>query len=179
VFTSEVRVYSPGAPSRDAADAQRLRWVGGKLHVARSRVPALVGGAVPARNPQLLDRTVELVVPPLGLLAAAATTGLVASSLAALGGVVPTWVAVVWLVGVMLVPGFVLVGFAAGGVPRAAYRALAAAPGFVAGRTLRLHRLVRLRADTWLPTPRGGDEPAPASAEDPTADPDRIAGHIT
>src|SRR5207244_1957352 len=77
-FAAGAIVDSPTAPTAEAATQQQLRWEGGKVHVARTQIPRLVAAAVRTGRLSLLDAAVELAVPPLGLLAAAAIAGTVA-----------------------------------------------------------------------------------------------------
>ena len=65
VFARGAIVRSPAAPHGRAAEAQQLRWEGGKLHLARTHVPKLLAKG-------RVDAAVELAIPPLGYLTAAA-----------------------------------------------------------------------------------------------------------
>jgi hypothetical protein len=99
----------------------------------------------------------DLAVPPLGLLAAGALAGLLISGAVALAGVWSQWLVVPWIVACASVPLYVVVGFIAGGAPRAAYRALLHAPLFVVTKPLSLPRTLGFRGDTWVRTERAND----------------------
>ena len=154
VFARGAIVWSPAAPHGRAAEAQQLRWEGGKFHLARTQVPKLLGQAFRKRRPDLLDAAVELAVPPLGYLTLAA------------GSVTAAGAALVWLDGLALwalapaalalgaVPVYVVVGLVAARAPSSAYRALAHAPALVARKALKAHRLLRFRPDSWVRTER-------------------------
>ena len=154
VFARGAIVWSPVAPRGRAADTQQLRWEGGKLHLARTLSPRLLAQGFRERRPALVDAAVELAVPPLGYLAAAA------------GSVTAAGVALSWLDGLAAwavtpaalalaeIPAYVLVGLIAADAPSSAYRALAHAPWFVVRKALRAHRLLRFRADSWVRTER-------------------------
>ena len=147
VFARGAIVRSPAAPHGRAAEAQQLRWEGGKLHLARTHAPRLL-----ARGH--LDAAIELAIPPLGYLTAAAgglTT--LAVALAWLDGL-DSWAVAPAAIALGAIPVYVLVGLVAARAPRSAYGALLHAPGFVARKALRAHRLLRFRPDSWVRTER-------------------------
>jgi 1,2-diacylglycerol 3-beta-glucosyltransferase len=147
VFARGAIVRSPAAPHGRAADTQQLRWEGGKLHLARTRAPGLL-----ARGQ--LDAAIELAIPPLGYLAAAACALTLAGvALAWLDGLDPSAVAPS-AAALAAIPVYVFIGLAAAKAPRSAYAALAHAPGFVVRKALRAHKLLRFRPDSWVRTER-------------------------
>jgi cellulose synthase/poly-beta-1,6-N-acetylglucosamine synthase-like glycosyltransferase len=159
-FAAGAIVESPTAPTPEAAAHQQLRWEGGKVHVARTHIPRLVRDAVRSRNPWLLDAALELAVPPLGLLAAAAIAGTIVGIGALAAGALPLSAIVPWLVALAAIPVYVLVGLLAARAPGSAYRALLGAPVFVLKKAFRAHRLLAFRADTWVRTERAPHDPA-------------------
>jgi hypothetical protein len=160
-YARDAVVRSPAAPNARAAEQQRLRWEGGKLHVARARIPELVARGLAERRTSLLEAALGLAVPPLGLLAGAAAIGCAAAAGLVATGLADTWVLVVWATALGAIPVFVLVGLHAADAPASAYRALAAAPVFVARKLQRLPRLLAFSADTWVRTERAGEADAP------------------
>ena len=102
----------------------------------------------------LLDAAVELAVPPLGLLTAASVLGLTAAAVLAAVGVIPVLAVLPWLVAVVAIVLYVLVGFRAAHAPPSAYRALARSPIFVLRKLPQIGRLLRFRGDTWVRTER-------------------------
>jgi hypothetical protein len=154
VFARGAIVWSPTAPHGRAAELQQLRWEGGKLHLARTQVPRLVGLAFRKGRPSLLDAAAELAIPPLGYLTAGA------------GALTAAGVALAWLDGLdasavvpaalalAAIPVYVLVGLVAARAPSSAYRSLVHAPALVARKTLKAHRLLRFRPDSWVRTER-------------------------
>jgi 1,2-diacylglycerol 3-beta-glucosyltransferase len=147
LFARGAIVRSPAAPHGRAAEAQQLRWEGGKLHLARTKIPKLLAGGH-------VDAAIELAIPPLGYLAGAAG-GLTAAgaALAWLDGLDP-WAVAPAAVALGAIPVYVLVGLAAAKAPRSAYAALAHAPGFVVRKVFKVHRLLRFRPDSWVRTER-------------------------
>jgi Glycosyltransferase like family 2 len=155
VFARGAILLSPTAPTREAAVQQQLRWEGGKVHLARVWIPRLLRDALRSRRLGLLDAALELAIPPLGLVAAGTTLGLVLAAVLALVSAAPVWALVPWVVAAVAIPVYVVAGLAAGRAPAAAYRALAAAPILVARKLPHLGRLLRFRGDTWVRTERG------------------------
>ncbi len=154
VFARGAIVWSPVAPRGRAADTQQLRWEGGKLHLARTLSPRLLEQGFRERRPALVDAAVELAVPPLGYLAAAAgSVTAVGVSLSWLDGLA-AWAVTPAALALAAIPAYVLVGLIAADAPSSAYRALAHAPWFVVRKALRAHRLLRFRADSWVRTER-------------------------
>jgi 1,2-diacylglycerol 3-beta-glucosyltransferase len=153
-FAGGAIVESPAAPSREAAVDQQLRWEGGKLHVARTQLPKLLSAAVRKRDPALLEAAVDLAVPPLGILAAIAGGGTLLCALLAAVGVLPAWSALPWVIALVAIPIYVLVGFRAARAPASAYRSLLGAPLFVLRKAASLHRFRTFRPDSWVRTKR-------------------------
>jgi len=158
VFAGGAILHSPTAPTPEAAAQQQLRWEGGKLHVARTQIPRLLAAAIRLRRPLLLEAALELAVPPLGLLAAAAFGGAVIALALAGTTASPVWVAAPWVAALLAIPVYVLVGLRAARAPRSAYRSLASAPLLVVRKVVGVRRLLRFRADTWIRTDRGSDD---------------------
>jgi len=160
-FAGGAIVYSDAAPSTRAATEQQLRWEGGKLHVARTRIPALIATAVRSRRPSLFETVFELAVPPLGLLGAAAAAGAVASALLVWVDVVAAWVLALWLLALLAIPVYVLLGLYAARAPWWAYRSLLRAPLFVLAKVVRARRAIGFSADVWVRTERAAEANPP------------------
>jgi 1,2-diacylglycerol 3-beta-glucosyltransferase len=143
-FAPGAVLRSPPAPHARAAEEQQLRWEGGKLHVAAAR----------ERSVALAVSALELSLPPVGFLTAAAVaTSAAGGALVALG-IVGVWALVPALAALASLPVYVLVGLRAANAPRSAYAALARAPFFVVRKTMTVYRLLRFRADSWVRTER-------------------------
>jgi hypothetical protein len=164
VFAGGAIVRAPVAPNVRAADRQQLRWEGGKLYLARTRIPRLIVGAIRDRRPSLLDAAFDLAVPPLGFLAGGAAVWTVTGALLAWRGLLAGWTIVPSFVALAAIPAFVLIGLRAGGAPASAYRSLVRAPVFVCMKLLKAYRLVTFRADSWIRTERPGDRAREAGA---------------
>ena len=163
-FAGAACLHGPPAPNGQAAAQQTLRWQGGKAHLARTWILRLVRRGIHDRSPALIAAAFDLAVPPLALFAIGALLGAaVAATLTLLTGVAPAWVVVPWMLALVCVPLYVLVGFHAAGAPASAYLAMLHAPRYVLTMALRAHRILTFRADTWVRTERdarGADDGA-------------------
>jgi cellulose synthase/poly-beta-1,6-N-acetylglucosamine synthase-like glycosyltransferase len=156
-FAGAAAVHAPTAPTQQAAATQQERWEGGWASLVRTRFPGLLTDAVRRRSPRLLMVALDLVLPPLGLLAAGAVAGLLLSGTAALLGAWSGSIALPWLVALLSLVVYVVGGLLATAAPPSAYRALLYAPRFVLAKPLSLRRTLKFRGDTWVRTERVTD----------------------
>lgn len=156
-FVGGASVRSPTAPNARAAAAQQLRWEGGRAHLRRTRGPRLVLAGLRRRSPRLILAAADLLTPALGALAALGLAGAAIAITTAATGLTPAWVAVPWLVALIAIPSYVLIGLHAGRAPRSAYRALMRAPLLVLSKPMAAGRVLRFRADSWVRTERAGE----------------------
>ncbi len=154
-FTADGTVWGPMPTGGSAARTQRLRWEGGRFNVVRTRLPQLLRRGMVERRLDLLEGAVDLAIPPLGLLAAILLAGAVSVGTCILLLGTSSWVLAPWMVGLVSLVGFVLVGLRAGHAPASMYVSLLRAPEFVVvGLLTRLMLLGGLRATTWERTER-------------------------
>jgi len=142
-FATTAIVSGPMPATRAGAVRQRLRWEGGRFNVVKTRLWPLVRAAASRRDPRLLDAALDLATPPLGLLCMAIIGGALFTAALAWAGLVPLWAVDPWLVAVVSVPAFVIVGLVAAGAPRSTFRALLGVPGFLAWKLLTYSHLIR------------------------------------
>jgi 1,2-diacylglycerol 3-beta-glucosyltransferase len=142
-FTLGGYVSGPMPMSRAGAVRQRLRWEGGRFNVVKSRLWPLVRAAAARRDPRLLDAALDLATPPLGLLSLAILGGGLIAGAMTTTHLVPLWVLAPWIVALLAIPTFVLVGLLAAGAPRSTYQALLGAPVFIAWKAITYVRLLR------------------------------------
>ena len=173
VYTSRTRIVHSAPPTLAAADVQQDRWVGGKFALIRTRGPRLLGQAIHQRRPALVDAVIELAVPPLALAAASIVAGLAVAAVAVATGLTSPAPLAIWGAAAALLCCFVVVGFIAGHLPRAAWRALLSAPMLVVSRVVRLRRVAGYDADAWVRTPRPGEGTPDDAAVDPLETPHR------
>ncbi len=156
-FAGDAQLRAPIAKGGTAARTQRIRWEGGRLHVIRTRVPRLLR-AMWHGDRSLIDALVELLVPPLGVLAVASVAGGVAASALHFFGATPGWTLLPWLAACAGVVLFVVGGLWAGRASSSTYRALAVSPLLVLSDTRNRLRLLRgTRAGEWHRTERPAD----------------------
>jgi 1,2-diacylglycerol 3-beta-glucosyltransferase len=141
-YAPQALVRGPIPRGYSAMRGQRLRWEGGRFHLARRRLPELLGRGLRG-DAGALDAAVDLAVPPLGLLAmallagATASAALVALGLAAMPSLLP------WALALVCLGGFVLVGLQSAGAPASTYLALLEVPRFLLWKLLTYLRLAR------------------------------------
>jgi cellulose synthase/poly-beta-1,6-N-acetylglucosamine synthase-like glycosyltransferase len=157
-FVPGAIVHSPTAPTSKAAELQSLRWEGGKVHIARAMVPALVADAVRRGRLASLDAAFGLLVPPLALLAGLSAAGAGACAILASVGAVSWWTLAPYVASLAAITGFAFVGLWAGRAPGSAYRALAFGPALAVRKLVRIRRLFTHRADSWVRTERAADD---------------------
>lgn len=155
-FAGAAKVAGPGPASRSGAVRQRLRWEGGRFHVVRTQLGRLVGAAVVRRDPRLLDAAIDLATPPLALLAIAVTAGAFVTGIAVVTRLAAPWAIAPWLVAVLAIPAFVVIGLRSAGTPGSTWRVLLKAPTFLAWKALTYVRLLKgFDVARWERTDRG------------------------
>ena len=116
--------------TEQASRSQRRRWESGRFEILRRRGWRLLRAGLREGNPKKIDAALDLIVPPqaeiaAGLVGWAALIGVDGL----IGGHVGGWL-LGWAAAVGLLLCYVLVGFAVGDAPKAAYTALLRAPGY-------------------------------------------------
>lgn len=151
-YVDEAHVWGQMAVSEGASRSQRRRWERGRQALIREHVPQLVAAAWRRRDVRLLDLAMDLVVPPLGQLAAATAAGF-ALSLGAiwLGAVVAPWL---WGLATLAIVGYVGRAVALSGMGLAGVADLAWAPVYIVWKlTLRVSDKGR-KPEEWVRTTR-------------------------
>ncbi len=142
-FARSARVAGPAPASASGAVRQRLRWEGGRLHVARTQLWPLVRDAIQRRDPGLLDAALDLATPPLSALSLFAAGGLMLSLVGVAAGVISWWGVLPWGVAVVAVPTFVVVGLWSAGSARRLWRVALGSPFFIGWKLMTYARLLR------------------------------------
>jgi 1,2-diacylglycerol 3-beta-glucosyltransferase len=141
-YAPRALVRGPIPRGYSAMQGQRLRWEGGRFHVLRARLPELASRGLRG-DAGALDAAVDLAVPPLGLLVmallagGAVSAGLVALGTAAAASLLP------WVLALLCLAGFVLVGLHSAGAPASTYLAMLEVPRFLLWKLLTYLRLAR------------------------------------
>jgi exopolysaccharide biosynthesis WecB/TagA/CpsF family protein len=157
-FAPAGHVSGPGPASNAGETRQRMRWEGGRFHVVRSRLPGLLTAAIRGRSGRLLEASLDLATPPLGLLCIALTAGFAIATLAAALRVVPLWALLPWAVGTAAIPAYVVIGLHAAGAPESIRRAVLRAPLYLAWKLVTYARLARgFDANRWDRSDRTGE----------------------
>ena len=154
-YARAASVAGPAPATARGAQIQRARWEGGRIHIARKAIPTIFGQIARDRRLSNLDVAVDLMVPPLGVLAigvlgcGAALVALCAANLMTPFALTPVAFALSALVG------FVGLGLGAARAPAWMYRSLILAPVFLAEKLWGTGRVIRNRkANDWIRTER-------------------------
>ena len=169
-YAPEAVVKSEMVSSEQAARSQRRRWEEGRAALAKVHGPRLLSRALKKRDPVLLDLALDLLVPPLSLLAAAVAAGCGASLAASFVVQRPLWGRVPWLLSALFMVLYVLRGVQLSGVGLRGLADLAWAPVYMAWKVTLLRgrtgsstdwvRTAREASDNRMPTARERGKPA-------------------
>lgn len=110
-YAGEARVLSDMVVGADASRVQRQRWEGGRFQMARQHTLPLLRSAIAKRDRVLFDLGLDLAVPPLAYLAAAAALGTVVSALISLSVGYPLVALWVWGASLTALCGYVARGW--------------------------------------------------------------------
>jgi 1,2-diacylglycerol 3-beta-glucosyltransferase len=168
-FARRATVAAAPTAGGQGAYTQSLRWDGGRIALARAWTLPLLRQGMRRVDPTLLSAALDLAVPPLGALVMATAAGCLIAGGLAVGGLIPAWGLAPWLLALVALPGYLLVGLASCRVPAATYRAFLLTPWFLV-RKLRVYlRLARGGMDTgrWVRTQRPSEAQAGGPANPP------------
>jgi 1,2-diacylglycerol 3-beta-glucosyltransferase len=154
-YAGEAHVYgemvTAGKPSR----SQRRRWEGGRFLIARSHGPRLLRLALARRDPLLLDLAMDVLVPPLSILAGAVGAGLFLSiatlALHRGGAILPLSLWAACAAGLLV---YVLRGWWLSGTGARGLLDLLCAPAYMAWKLTLLVRPQARRKEEWVRTTR-------------------------
>jgi 1,2-diacylglycerol 3-beta-glucosyltransferase len=154
-YARAANVAGPVPATVRGAQTQRARWEGGRIHVARKAIPSIARQMARDHRLSNLDVAVDLLVPPLGILAigivgcGTVLTALWIADLASPLLLTPAALALLAMVG------FVGLGLGAAGAPGWMYGSLLLAPIFLAEKLWGTGRVIRSRkAKDWIRTER-------------------------
>jgi cellulose synthase/poly-beta-1,6-N-acetylglucosamine synthase-like glycosyltransferase len=152
-FASEAQVFSAAPSLESASRTQRSRWEGGRRAMARLHGRSLLVGALKGRNAVLLDLALDLLVPPMSVLASLSLGGSVAAVAICAASGRFTASAIVWLGCLAMLFAHVGRGVVLSGSGPRALLDLAYAPLYIAWKAA-----IRLRGhapvDLWVRTAR-------------------------
>jgi cellulose synthase/poly-beta-1,6-N-acetylglucosamine synthase-like glycosyltransferase len=154
-YAREANVAGPMPATMRGVQTQRARWEGGRIHVARKAILSIASQVAREHRLSNLDLAVDLVVPPLGILALGVLgCGTILTALWVAGVMSPLLLTPAAFALVALV-GFVGLGLGAAGAPRWMYGSLILAPVFLAEKLWGTVRVIRSRkANEWIRTER-------------------------
>jgi cellulose synthase/poly-beta-1,6-N-acetylglucosamine synthase-like glycosyltransferase len=151
-------VAGPVPATARGARVQRSRWEGGRIQLARKAIPSIARGIIRDHRLSNLDFAVDLLVPPLGILAIGILgCGTALLALWGAGAAAPLLLAPS-AIAIFALSGFVITGLGAAGAPAWMYGSLMLAPIFLAEKLWGTGRVIRSRkADDWIRTERPGE----------------------
>jgi len=149
-YAPETTVVGLAPAAQQGAGGQHRRWEAGRFDAMRRHALPLVVDAVRHRRIASLDAAIELLVPPLSVVALGLAA--VTAAAAAFG---PRWLAVADTAALAMLAAYIATGFASARMsPRETAAALAAAPAFVAWKAVLYARALITRPSSWEPTAR-------------------------
>ncbi len=152
-FAPETSVWSEMPDTLAASRGQNLRWERGRLALVRDHAPRLLLGGLRSASWPKLAAGLDLLVPPLSVVALLAV-GFLALSVA-LGSLVGVILAAATI---LLLATYVFGGLAAARAPRRSWLALGFAPVYVLWKgRLYLQALASRGAPSWTRTERAGE----------------------
>jgi 1,2-diacylglycerol 3-beta-glucosyltransferase len=157
-FAPRARVIAAPTEGGHGAYTQSLRWDGGRLALTRAWMLPLLLSGLRRRDPRTLSMVLDLAVPPLGVLVLTTVAGTSVSVALWLASVTAGWTVAPWLLAMVALPAYLVVGLASCRVPAATYLAFLLAPVFLA-RKVRVyaHLLFGLEGQSWIRTQRPAD----------------------
>lgn len=153
-FAHDATVFGEMPDRADIAAGQRKRWIGGRFDIARTHLRRLLAGAVRRRSLVLADLAIDLLVPPLSVLALAITAGGSAALIDALLQRRFTPALCVWVTAAMALAAHVLHAAHLSGRGLAFARASLALPGYAMEKTMIAMRSAWSPGGDWVRTTR-------------------------
>jgi hypothetical protein len=152
-YAAEAVVRGDMAEGAEASRVQRSRWEGGRARIARQWAGPLLWRGLRARDRVLLELGLDLAVPPLAYLAAAAAAGSAAAGLASALAGRPLASLVPWLASLACLCLYLARGWQLSGTGLRGLLGLARAPAYLAWKVGLLLRRAGA-GQVWARTPR-------------------------
>jgi cellulose synthase/poly-beta-1,6-N-acetylglucosamine synthase-like glycosyltransferase len=129
-YAAEAHVYGEMVSTARASASQRQRWERGRAALARTHGPSLIGKGILKRDTVLLDLAADVLVPPLGTLAALVIVGFVGTWVTGL--ILGHWIPLqIWIANLVALLLYVLRGWSLSGTGVRGLIDLACAPVYV------------------------------------------------
>lgn len=152
VYAAEAHVYGEMVSTEHASRSQRQRWERGRSSLARAHAPGLLAKAFGRRSRLYFDLAADLLVPPLGTLAAISVMGsMAAATLLYTGG--HSTALLIWTTNLAVIALYVLRGWALSGTGARGLFQLGFAPFYVIWKLWLRLRQPR-KPSTWVRTAR-------------------------
>ena len=156
MYVAEAEVHGDMPASSAASKTQRERWEGGRLELIRTLVPSLVRASRGSGWSIPFDLALDLLVPPLTLLAGLIMLGTIASIALSLFGLASALASAPWLIAAACLTLYIVRGAVVSGVgPRVVFD-LAWAPVYAIWKISLLLRPKRVPGE-WVRTARSDE----------------------
>lgn len=156
-FAGATTVYGDMPEVPAVVTQQRERWIGGRFALARRFALRLVRESLVRRRLMLADLAMDLLVPPVSVLALLACAGVALAAMGWMAGLVDGVALVVWAGAAAALAAHVLHAARLIGRTRALCVALTSVPAYALGKSLIAWRGLRATADVWIRTTREGE----------------------
>jgi len=156
-YAAEAHVHGEMVTGEKASRSQRRRWEEGRLLIARTHGLRLLRLALSRRDPVLFDLAMDLLVPPLSVLAAAVGAGFSASLVLALHRGSAGLPLTIWAACAAALALYVLRGWQLSGTGGRGLLDLMLAPAYLAWKLTILLRPDGRRKGEWVRTTRERD----------------------
>jgi 1,2-diacylglycerol 3-beta-glucosyltransferase len=166
-YVPEAVVRTEMPTSLRQARSQQTRWERGRIELARTRAPRLVGEWLRTGDLALLDAALELLLPPLSLVAVAVLAALIGALLL---GWIPTLLIALLLAGALAL--HLVAGLVIARLPLSAWLTLGAAPLYIAWKCwVYAVSLVSRGAHAWVRTQRNAERTVSEATREPEMTP--------
>jgi cellulose synthase/poly-beta-1,6-N-acetylglucosamine synthase-like glycosyltransferase len=155
-YAAEAHVFGEMVSTSRASASQRQRWERGRASLARTHGLSLIGKGILKRDAMLLDLAADVLVPPLGTLAALVVVGLVATW--GTGRLLGLWIPVqIWFANLAAILLYVMRGWSLSGTGARGLVDLGFAPVYVLWKIwLRITK--PSRPANWVRTTREAEQ---------------------
>jgi len=153
-YAAEARVLGEMVSRDAAARSQRRRWEGGRMEIVRLHGFDLLEQGLRGRDRLLLDLALDVLIPPLSWIAAYTALGTGAVAMLTLGGAVPAWTILPWLLPCAFLVAYVLRGVQLSGMGLRGVASLAWVPAYMLWKLVLLLPAPREKTSDWVRTAR-------------------------
>jgi 1,2-diacylglycerol 3-beta-glucosyltransferase len=139
-FAQRARIYAEPTSNEAGATTQGMRWEAGRFYLMRRWLPRTMAALVLQRRLELVGEVVDLAMPPFGILLFATFGGFGACVVLTVAHVILPLALIPWMLAVMLLPAYVVIGLRAARAPASFYGSLLLLGPLFVARKLRVYQ---------------------------------------